>query len=45
VCATLQDMCAAVTKAIEWRRFKNSLMKQYHLKGAPVAVKQRKRLQ
>jgi hypothetical protein len=42
VSVALQDMCAAVTKAIEWRRFKNSLMKQYQLKGAPAAVKQRK---
>jgi len=30
----LQDMCAVVNKSIEWRRYKNSLLRQYHLKGA-----------
>ena len=35
----LQDKCGAVQKSVEWRRFKNSLMKQYHLKGAPAAAK------
>jgi hypothetical protein len=32
-------MCVAVNKAIEWRRFKNSLLKQCHLKGAAAAAK------
>jgi hypothetical protein len=30
-------MCAVVSKAIEWRRYKNALMRQHHLKGAPAA--------
>ena len=41
----LQDMCVAVNKNIEWRRFKNSLLKQYHLKGAAGAAKPKKTLQ
>jgi hypothetical protein len=32
-------MCVAVNKAIEWRRFKNSLLKQSHLKGVSAAAR------